>query len=69
MRPLSPLLEIRLANSEVGITALPLKIEIAVVLFFHPFRLGDCAGEAAEQMNVVLYATHLQRRAFELFGH
>ena len=74
------LLQIRLANSEIGITALPPEIEIAAALFFepkvgdpfeffHPFRLSNRAPKAAEHMKVIFYPAHLQRRAFELFGH
>ena len=74
------LLQIRMANSQIGITALPLEIEMAAALFFepkvgdpfeffHPFRLSNRAPKASEHMNVIFNPAHLQRRALELFGH
>jgi len=51
--------EVGLADREVRITALPLKIQVLAALllepqvghplyFFHPLRLGNCASETAQ---------------------
>jgi hypothetical protein len=76
----SNLRQVGLADGEIRVTALPLKIQVVAPLlfepqvgnpfhFFYPFRLGNCASQAAQQMDVVFYAAHLQRRAFKLFGN
>lgn len=68
--------EIRLADGEVGIAALPLKVGVFAALWlkpgvgdaFHlldPFGLGDRAGEARQQMDMVLDSADQKRRAVQ----
>ena len=74
------LLQVGLANRKVRLPALPLEIPVVRSLltqpqvghplqFFHPFGLCDGAPEAAEQVDVVFYASHQnsgQSRFFEM---
>jgi|SRR5882724_4067096 len=69
------LLQIRVADREIRITALPFKIGLIRSLLFepavghafqflHPLSLGYGAAKAAEQVHVIFHATDDKRRTF-----
>src|SRR6266853_851310 len=70
------LLQIRVTDREIRITALPFKISVIRSLLFepavghafqflHPFRLGYGPAKTAEQMNVIFHATDDKGRTFQ----
>ena len=66
------LFQIRLANGEIRVSALPFESRELVTLlfqptirnsleFFYPFRLRDLASEATQNVNVIFHAANLNR--------
>jgi hypothetical protein len=73
-------IELRLADREVRVTALPLEVGIISALclepairdsfeFFHPLCLRDGSSETGKNMNVIFHATDQKRGTFQAFGH
>ncbi len=74
------LFDIRLANGERAVSALPVKVPVTWSLFLHPFRRtllrffhkprdGDSAGQIAQDVNVILDAVDEDGFASDVLHH
>src|SRR5687768_7575846 len=70
------LFQVRLADREIRVARLPLKIRDTLLLnplirdtfqLFDPFPLGNRASESRQEMHVILYSAHHDGRTIQTF--